>query len=91
MEWLFERTIELAAWCAFILGFVFFGGAVWNLVMWAIGLVPEEGATFQQQLAFQQGLLITAAKAAIGFIFSAIALGVLAVIDRYVFDVGEQD
>ncbi|QDS97343.1 hypothetical protein [Adhaeretor mobilis] len=90
MEWLFERMIELGAWFAFVLGVIFAGGALWNLLWWAIGLFGGEAdLTFAEKMAFQQGLLITAAQAAIGFIFSAMALGVLACIDRYVFDVPE--
>ena len=78
MEWLFERTIEVAAWFAFVLALIFCGGAVWSFILWA----RSSGADAQ--------LLVKAGYAAGGFIASAIALGSLACIDRYVFDLPDE-
>jgi hypothetical protein len=78
MAWLFERMIETAAWVAFILGLVFFIDAVWLLVWWAVSLRTESPAP---------QLLMESAQAAGAFVLSALAMGSLACIDRYVFDV----
>lgn len=77
MAWLFERMIELAAWVAFILGVIFLIDAVWLLVLWAQSLRSDEPAPM---------LLMDSAQAAAAFVLSALAMGALACIDRYVFD-----
>lgn len=77
MAWLFERMIELAAWVAFILGLIFLVDAVWLLVLWAQSLRSEDPAPM---------LLMDSAQAAGAFVLSALAMGALACIDRYVFD-----
>lgn len=77
MDWLFERMIELAAWVAFILGIVFLIDAGYLLVQWARTL--SDGAA-------DELMLIKAGQAAGGFVLSALAMGALACIDRYVFD-----
>lgn len=82
MEWLFERTIEIAAWVAFILGVVFLVDAGYLLVQWALSLGGEEPAARE--------LLGQAGYAAACFVASALALGGLACIDRYVFDLPEE-
>jgi hypothetical protein len=76
MAWLFERMIETAAWVAFILGVVFLCEAVWLLVEWVRNM-GEEGAT---------EYLRQSANAAASFVASALAMGLLACIDHYVFD-----
>ena len=78
MEWLFERMIEAAAWFAFVIGLVFCGGAIWSFVLWVMS-----GGT-DHELLYRSGY------SAAGFIVSAIALGTLACIDRYVFDLPEE-
>ena len=80
MEWLFERMIELAAWVAFILGIVFLCDAVWMLVQWVRSLFGGEADTV---------FLTQAGQAAGAFVLSALAMGALAVVDRYVFDLPE--
>ncbi len=80
MAWLFERMIELAAWVAFILGLIFLIDAVWLLVLWAQSLRTDDPAPT---------LLMDSAHAAGAFVASALAVGALACIDRYVFDVPE--
>ncbi len=79
MEWLFERMIETAAWVAFILGIVFLCEAVWMLVQWFINRSAEDSSLF----------LFNSGQAAAAFVGSALALGALACIDRYVFDIDD--
>lgn len=85
MDWLFERMIELAAWAAFILGIVFLCDALWMLLEWVrfqfAREIPGEGSA---------AYLTQSCQAAIKFVGAALALGTLAVIDRYVFDLPEE-
>lgn len=76
MAWLFERMIETAAWVAFILGIVFLCEAVWLLVEWARNMGAEGALDFLRQ----------SVNAAASFVAAALAMGLLACIDRYVFD-----
>lgn len=76
MAWLFERMIETAAWVAFILGIVFLCESVWMLVEWATHLNVEGGSNYLRQ----------SGQAAASFVASALAMGLLACIDHYVFD-----
>ncbi len=80
MAWLFERTIELAAWVAFALGIVCLADAGYLLVQWV---------KLWQSGDAQPELLGQAGYAAASFVASALALGALACIDRYVFDLPE--
>lgn len=76
MLWLFERTVEFAAWVAMIAAWLSAVlAAVW-LVGWFSTL--RTGADFE--------LLRSSAQASGAFVGFAIALGVLACIDRYIFD-----
>ena len=77
MAWLFERMIELAAWVAFILGIIFLCEAGYLLVQWVQSLSTDEPA---------HAMLGQAAHAAASFVGSALAVGILACIDHYVFD-----
>jgi len=79
MAWLFERMIELAAWVAFVLGIVFLVDAGWLLVDWIRSLRDEPAPI----------LLVQSAQAAGLFVLSALSMGALACIDRYVFDAPE--
>ena len=81
MEWLFERMIELGAWVAFVLGLIFLFDAGYLLVQWGLSMRSADPAP---------GLLIESGKAAAAFVLSSLALGALACIDRYVFDLPEQ-
>jgi hypothetical protein len=82
MAWLFERMIELAAWVAFILGVAFLVGAVYFFV---------QGATlwWNENTAEAPDALLQACLSALLFVLSALAVGALACIDRYVFDLPE--
>jgi len=81
MDWLFERTIELAAWVAFILCAVFLCESIRLLVLLAQNLGGQAGNPLDPG-----GYLALSCQAAARFVGSAIALGVLACIDHYVFD-----
>jgi hypothetical protein len=80
MDWLFERLIELAAWAAFILGIIFLCDSLWMLFHWVCDIRGEGSSAYLTQ----------SCQAAIKFIGAALALGTLAVIDRYVFDIPEE-
>lgn len=81
MAWLFERTIELAAWVAFVTAYICLADSILLLVQWFRLWMNDETAP---QLIYQSG------QAAGGFVLFALAMGVLACIDRYVFDLPEQ-
>ncbi|NLF29722.1 MAG: hypothetical protein GX591_02405 [Planctomycetes bacterium] len=77
MAWLFERTIELAAWVAFILAGICLVDSVY--VFYQFIRVWMNGET-APVLAFRAG------QAAGGFVLFSLVMGLLACIDRYVFD-----
>ena len=77
MDWLFERMIELAALVAFILAAIFLIDAGYLLVLWFLSWTSEEPAPER---------LLQSAQAAGAFVLSALSMGALACIDRYVFD-----
>ncbi len=85
MDWLFERTIELAAWVAFILCVLFLCDSIWMLAIWARSL-GGDGVN----VVDPSGFLAQSGQAAIKFVGAAVAMGVLACIDHYVFDIPEQ-
>jgi len=85
MDWIFERTIELAAWVAFILGMIFLCDAIWMLVLWVQHLSGSD-----VNPVAPTGYLAQSGQAAIKFVGSAVALGVLACIDHYVFDLPDE-
>ncbi|MDZ4658992.1 MAG: hypothetical protein SH868_15555 [Bythopirellula sp.] len=80
MAWLFERMIETAAWVAFILGIVFLCEAVYMLYQWFVSMNVEGGTAYLRQ----------SGQAAASFVASALAMGLLACIDHYVFDYDER-
>ena len=79
MRWLFERTIELAAWAAMIAAWVSAVIAVWWLVDWF--------GSLRTQADYQ--MLCESGKAAAAFVGFSVGLGVLACIDRFIFDADE--
>jgi hypothetical protein len=81
MAWLFERMIELAAWVAFILGVICLIDAAYSLIQW--GMARWNGESVPD-------LLFDSGRAAGAFVLSALAMGALACIDRYVFDLREE-
>jgi O-antigen/teichoic acid export membrane protein len=76
MAWLFERTIELAAWVAMIVAWV-------SAVLAGIWIVRWFGTL---KTGAENELLWDSARAAAGFVGFALALAVLAAIDRFIFD-----
>jgi hypothetical protein len=76
MTWLFERTIELAAWVAMVVAWV-------AAVLAAIWIVRWFGTL---KTGAENELLWNSARAATAFVGFAVALGVLASIDRFIFD-----
>jgi hypothetical protein len=79
MRWLFERTIELAAWTAMIAAWISAVLCVWWLVDWF--------GSFRTQVDYE--LLRESGKAAAAFVGFSVALGALACIDRFIFDADE--
>ncbi len=80
MAWLFERTIELAAWVALVLGVVCLVDAGYLFYQFIRLWIDNEWAP---------ELMYRAGQAAGGFVLFSLALGTLACIDRYVFDTPE--
>ncbi len=79
MAWLFERTVEAAAWVAMIVAWASLGLAIyWTYeFLWTWRLGPE------------YDLLRDAAKAAGAFVGFSLGLGGLACVDRFLFDADE--
>lgn len=79
MAWLFERTVELAAWVAMIVAWVSLVLAVYWLARWFGTLQSTPNVAY----------LRDAAKAAGAFVGFSLALGGLACVDRFLFDADE--
>lgn len=79
MAWLFERTVECAAWLALVVAWVSVGLAVYFFVLWCGTLQTEADHELIRDAAKSAG-------AAVGF---ALALGGLACVDRFLFDADE--
>lgn len=79
MAWLFERTVEAAAWVAMLVAWASLGLAIYWLAQWFGSLKTE--ADYE--------LLRDATKAAGAFVGFALALGGLACVDRFLFDADE--
>ncbi|TWU00156.1 hypothetical protein Pla108_11010 [Botrimarina colliarenosi] len=79
MAWLFERTVEAAAWVALLVAWISLGLAIYwfYLFVWDWRLGPE------------YELLRDAGKAAAAFVGFSLALGGLACVDRFLFDADE--
>ncbi|MGL4511824.1 MAG: hypothetical protein ACRCT8_01930 [Lacipirellulaceae bacterium] len=77
MAWLFERTVEGAAWVAMVVAWGSLGLALWWMYQW-VGTLQSDKPDFQ--------LLRDATKAAGAFVGFSVALGALACVDRYLFD-----
>lgn len=79
MAWIFERTVEVAAWVALIVAWASLSMAIYWTYLW-IGTL---------QTVPQCELLYDVAKAAGMFVGFSLALGGLACIDRFLFDADE--
>ena len=80
MAWLFERTVEVAAWIAMAAAWVAAGLTVYGLV--------EFFRTWQTE-AFSVSLLVDTGKVAGACVGFAVALGALACVDRFIYDADE--
>lgn len=79
MVWLFERTVESAAWVALVVAWASLALAVYWLYLFI--------ATASSAPDYE--LLRDAAKAAGAFVAFSLALGGLACVDRFLFDADE--
>ncbi|TWT90813.1 hypothetical protein Mal64_12100 [Pseudobythopirellula maris] len=79
MAWLFERTIEAAAWVAMLVAWLCLGTAIYRCSLW-IGTIQTEP---------DFSLLRDAAMSSAAFLAAAVALGLLACVDRFLFDADE--
>ncbi len=81
MAWLFERTVECAAWLALIVTWASAGFAIYYFVRFCGTLQADEVDYY---------LLRDAAKSAGAAVGFALALGGLACVDRFLFDADEE-
>lgn len=81
MAWLFERTVEAAAWVALVVAWASLGLALYWFYLFV--------ATWQGEPDY--ALLRDATKAAGAFVAFALGLGGLACVDRFLFDADEPD
>ncbi|MEO1496485.1 MAG: hypothetical protein AAFV43_04980 [Planctomycetota bacterium] len=76
MAWIFERTVETAAWVSLVVAWASLGLGLWWLMLWF--------GTLQTEPDYQ--LLRDATKSLGAFVGFSVALGVLACVDRFLFD-----
>ncbi|MEM6799690.1 MAG: hypothetical protein AAF589_09265 [Planctomycetota bacterium] len=76
MAWLFERTVEVAAWVAMFVAWASLALAIYWFVQWC--------GSFKTTPDYQ--MLRDATKAAGAFVGFSLALGGLACVDRFLFD-----
>ena len=76
MSWMFERTVEVAAWVSMAVAWASLALALW----WFYLFVATLGSDPDYQL------LRDSTKAAGAFVGFALALGLLACVDRFLFD-----
>jgi NADH:ubiquinone oxidoreductase subunit 5 (subunit L)/multisubunit Na+/H+ antiporter MnhA subunit len=77
VAWVFERTVEVAAWIALIVCWIAIGLTVYYFVRWCGTLQTDEVGWY---------LIRDAAKSAGAAVAFALALGGLACVDRFLFD-----
>jgi hypothetical protein len=77
MAWLFERTIEIAAWIAMVSAWIAAAVTVHGLV---------EFFRVWSNDAMSLGLLADVGRAAGAAVAFAVGLGALACVDRFIFD-----
>ena len=81
MAWLFERTVEVAAWVAMAAAWVAFGFTIYGLVLFF--------RTWRED-SLNLGLLAATgwqAGTCVGF---TVALGALACVDRFIYDADDK-
>lgn len=77
MAWLFERTVEVAAWMAMVAAWVAAAVTVYGLVVFF--------RTWQDD-SLNLGLLADTGRAAGACVAFAVGLGALACVDRFIYD-----
>ena len=80
MAWLFERTVEVAAWIAMAAAWVAAGITIYGLVVFFRNW---------QNDAFSLPLLVETGKVAGACVAFAVGLGALACVDRFIYDADE--
>lgn len=80
MAWLFERTVEVAAWVAFVAAWISLGFAIYWFYLFL--------ATWQADANYAH--LRDAAMAAGAVVAFALGLGGLACVDRFLFDADDR-
>lgn len=80
MAWLFERTIETAAWVALVVAWASLALSLYWAFCWVGTLQATEP---------DHALLRDSVKAAGAFVGFSVALGVLACVDRFLYDADE--
>ena len=80
MAWIFERTVEVAAWLALIVCWISIGMTIYFLYRFVGTLQMDE---------VEYSLIRDAAKSAGAAVGFALALGGLACIDHFLFDADE--
>lgn len=80
MAWLFERTVEVAAWMAMVAAWVAAAVTVYGLVVFF--------RTWQSD-SMNLGLLADTGRAAGACVAFAVGLGALACVDRFIYDADE--
>ncbi len=83
MAWLFERTVEFAAWVSLVVAWASLGMAVWYFGQWVTTFRVDSDPYVATEL------IRNAAYSAGAFVGFAVALGALACVDRFLFDAGE--
>lgn len=80
MAWLFERTVEVAAWMAMVAAWVAAGITIYGLVVFF---------RVWQSDSLNLGLLADTGRAAGACVAFAVGLGALACVDRFIYDADE--
>lgn len=80
MAWLFERTVEVAAWMAMVAAWIAAAVTVYGLVVFF--------RTWQDD-SMNLGLLADTGRAAGACVAFAVGLGALACVDRFIYDADE--
>lgn len=77
MAWLFERTVEVAAWVAMVAAWVAAAVTVYGLVVFLKAWQAD---------SINLGLLADTGRAAGACVAFAVGLGALACVDRFIYD-----
>jgi hypothetical protein len=78
MAWLFERTVEVAAWMAMVAAWIAAAMTVYGLVVFF--------QAWQDAGSMNLGLLADTGRVAGACVAFAVGLGALACVDRFIYD-----